>query len=412
MSYQTVIADSDVIHGLNVGYLKFFGIWKTIKEYRACGKRNAIIKIKVFITLLLALPYIFCQYLSYFMIKVDIQKATFLNLHTLPALQMCCKILVFWFRLDSQSKLYDLMRKDFISIPKSNTSVTDEIYEKIAKKSNVLCKAAFVVNTSIVVLSIADPGISVDYILYHTGNMNTVTTGKKKIMGGWYPLPIDKSPFYEIIFAYEMIVMIWGGLFLAVYICMFYQVLMCLYAQFAVLSHHLTTLKFKLNQKTNQRNNSLLYNQLRDIIKDHQKLLSYANELRSVYNPLVTMILGMGIFVLVIAVFQFLFGKKGNPMFIFKFFQFLAYQAIEVSMFCFGSSYIETASSDLQFAIYSSDWYKADVKFRKAAQMMMVRSRKGETLTAIRMYPVNMETIMSILHFTYSVATLMSRMTE
>lgn len=276
MSCQ-VIRDSDVIDGLNVGYLKFFGIWSIINDYRASGKRNGIIKIKVFITFLLALPYIFCQYLSYFMIKVDIQKATFLNLHTLPALQMCCKILVFLFRLDSQSKLYDLIRKDFLSIPKSKRLVADEIYKSIAKKSNFLCKAAFLVNASIVILSVADPGISVDYILYHTGNMNAVTTGKKKIMGGWYPLPIDRYPFYEVIFAYEMVVMIWGGLFLAAYICLFYQVLMCLYAQFAILSYHLSTLKLEADCKNskNHKKNSFLYKELRGIIKDHQRLLRY-----------------------------------------------------------------------------------------------------------------------------------------
>ncbi|KAE8572941.1 Odorant receptor 55, partial [Halyomorpha halys] len=69
-------------------------------------------------------------------------------------------------------------------------------------------------------------------------------------------------------------------------------------------------------------------------------------------------------------------------------------------------------SSDLVFAIYSSDWYKADVKFRKAAQMMMMRARKGEALTAVRMYPINVETIMSILHLTYSASAVMSRMAE
>ncbi|KAE8573095.1 Odorant receptor 52, partial [Halyomorpha halys] len=105
-------------------------------------------------------------------------------------------------------------------------------------------------------------------------------------------------------------------------------------------------------------------------------------------------------------------GQIGDPMFIVRSFIYLFYQCIEVSIFCYGSSVIESASSDLQFAIYSSDWYKADIKFRKAAQMMMIRSKNGVTLTAVRMYPVNLETIMAILQFTYSVATVMSGVTE
>ncbi|KAE8573616.1 odorant receptor 24a-like [Halyomorpha halys] len=415
MSSQQGIADSDVLDGLSIRYLKFFGLWSVINEYRTTGKRNGIIKLKLFITLLLSIPYIFSQYLSYFIIEVDLQKATFLNLHSLPALQICSKVLVFWFRIDNVCKLYNLIRKDFLSLPEHKRDGAKCIYMKITKTSNMLCKAAFIVNSSIVALYVMQPGISVDYILHHTGNMAAVKGGRQKIMHGWYPLPIDRSPYYEAIFVYETMLIIWDGILLAVYDSLFYQLLMCLYAQFTVLGFHLSTLKIVASQDPNSRlndSNSPIYRELYKIIKDHKKLISYANELRSIYNPLVTIILGMGIFVLIIAVFQFLFGGTRSPLFIFRSLLFLVYQGIEVSMFCFGSSSIEKASSDLQFAIYSSDWYKADIKFRKTAQMMMMRARKGVTLTALRMYPVNVETIMSILQFTYSVTALMSRKAE
>ncbi|XP_066904310.1 odorant receptor 10-like [Halyomorpha halys] len=411
------IADSDLVDGLSVRYLKLFGLWKVINDYRTSGKKNKIIKFELAITSLLVVPYICFQYLSYFHIDVDIQKATFLNLHSITGVQMFCKMLVFWFRIDSQSKLYNLVRKDFLDIPLHKRTVAKEIYKNITKKSNVFCNAAFLVNASIVTIAIVCPGLPVDYILYHTGNMDAVTTGRKKVLGGWYPFPMAQSPYFEAIFVYEAVILVIGGIFLGSYVCLFFQVLMCLYAQFAVLGYHLSTLKISPERgdtrvTENRRDDSKMYKELYGIVKEHRKLLSYANELRSVYNPLVTMILGMGLLVLIISVFQFLFGSTGNPMFIFRSLQFVAYQGIEACMFCFGSSFVETASSDLQFAIYSSDWYKANVKFRKAAQMMMMRSRKGVTLTAIRMYPVNVETLMAMLQFTYSVAALLSRMME
>ncbi|KAE8573094.1 odorant receptor 24a-like [Halyomorpha halys] len=415
MSYLPPITESDVIDGLYLRYLKFFGLWGVINDYRTTGKRNRIIKFQLLITLMFAVPYIFTQYLSFFVIKVDIQKATFLNLHTLPAIQICCKIMVIWFRLDSQCRLFNLVRKDFIYIPEYNREAANKIFKEISNKANILCIAAFIVNTAVIISSIAVPGISVDYILYHTGNMDAITSGRKKILGGWYPLQMDESPHYEIVFVYETTFILWAGILLAVYISLFYQVLMCLYAQFSVLCIHVSSLRSDPDAEKKYRNrkvDSEIYKELYIIIRNHQKLLSYANELRSVYNPLVTMILGIGIFVLIIAVFQFLFGSPGNPTFIFKSLLFLAYQGIEVCMFCFGSSYVETASSDLHFAIYSSDWYKADIKFQKAAQMMMIRTRKGVTLTAIRMYNINVETMMSIFQFTYTVSAFMSRMNE
>lgn len=272
MGSKDVIRDSDILDGLSIKYLKFFGLWSVINDYRVTGKRNGVIKFKVFLTLFLSVPYIFCQYLSYFVIEVDLQKATFLNLHSLPALQISSKVLVFWFRLDNICRLYNLIRKDFLTLPEHKRDEAKRIYKMITRTSNMLCKAAFIVNSSIVAMYIIQPGISVDYILYHTGNMGAVKGGRMKIMHGWYPLPIDKYPYYEGIFVYETMLIIWDGILLAVYDSLFYQLLMCLYAQFRVLGHHLSTLKINENSRFND-SNSPMYRELYNIIKEHKKLL-------------------------------------------------------------------------------------------------------------------------------------------
>ncbi|KAE8573624.1 odorant receptor 33a-like, partial [Halyomorpha halys] len=400
MGDKAAITDSDVIDGLSIKYLKFFGLWGVINDYRTTEKRNSVLKFQILITLLLMLPSIICQYVGFFVIEMDIQKATLLNFHSLPPLQLCCKHLLFCFRLESICRLNNLMMKDFLkeSIPEYQREKVISIYRKISKQTNIFCLVAFVVIT-IGVSLICIPEVPVDYILYHTGNMFAITTGRCKISTGWYPLPMDKSPWYEIVLVYECIVVLWASSFVTAFMFLYFQILMSLYAQFVVLGSHISD----LNIDSDYQKNSIEYRilnlqnnrELHRILQDHQKLLSYAAELRSVYNPLVTMILGAGMSVLVIAVFQFLFGQTGDLMFIARAFFYVLYQSVEVSMFCFGSLFVETASSDLQFAIYSSDWYKADVKFRKVAQMMMIRAKKAETLTAIRMYPVNAETIMA-----------------
>ncbi|CAH1401788.1 unnamed protein product [Nezara viridula] len=119
---------------------------------------------------------------------------------------------------------------------------------------------------------------------------------------------------------------------------------------------------------------------------------------------MVTITLGLGIIALIITALQLWLGS--DPSVIFQIAQVFSFVFIEVSMFCLGSSLIGTVSSDLDFAIYSSEWYVADVKFRKAAQMLMVRSRRNANLTALRMYPVNLETLEAILQFTYSATAL------
>ncbi|XP_066904316.1 odorant receptor 10-like [Halyomorpha halys] len=413
MSYQDAIQDSDIIDGLDVRYLKFFGLWQVINDYRTTGKKNNIIKTTVLISLLLAVPYVVFQFLSYFYIEVDIQKATFLNLNSLGAIQLCCRVFVFWIRIDSQSRLVNLMKKNFLVIPIQKQEAVYELYNEISKTTNFWCLTYILVNISVVILYIADPGVSVDYILYHTGNMDAVTTGRKKILGGWYPFPMNESPYYELIFLYESVCVLWAGVLIAVYFCLFFQVLCCLYAQFVVLGYDAQTFNFDLeNGEMLHHYHLRLSDTFRRILQDHQNLLRYSDELRSVYNPLVTLTLGFGILVFIIGALQFLLGETMSPAFMFKMSKVFVFQGVEVFLYCFGSSFIEAASSDLQFAIYSSQWYKASKEIGKAVQMMMVGAKNGVRLTAIRMYPVNRETLMAILQFTYSTSTLMSRMTE
>ncbi|CAH1401786.1 unnamed protein product [Nezara viridula] len=133
-------------------------------------------------------------------------------------------------------------------------------------------------------------------------------------------------------------------------------------------------------------------------------MIVYTDELRSVYNPMVTITLGIGVIVLIFTAVQIMLGS--DPSVIFQTAQVFSLVFIEVSVFCIGSSLIGTASSDLDFAIYSSEWYKADVEFRNAAQMLMVRTKRNANLTALGMYTVNLETLEAILQFTYSATAL------
>ncbi|KAE8573539.1 odorant receptor 24a-like [Halyomorpha halys] len=409
MGNEDAIKDSDVINGLSIRFLKLFGMWNAINEYRSNGKRTAVINVHTFGTLVITVPYVVCQLQSFFMIEFDIQKLTFLYLHPLPASSLCYRILVFWFRMGTLCRLYNLMRNDFFNIPEHVKTGVKELYKKTSKMSNTCCMYVFIWNAGIEILYLFFPGMSVEYIQHHTGSMAEVKTGKKKIFGGWYPVPMSEFPYYEIIFVYESICLLWAATLLAVYFCLFFQLLMCLYGQFVVLGYRFANLKvddadrkIRKNNPYNRNNSSRIYEELHQILLEHQKLLRYTDELRSVYNPLVTISLGIGVIVLIIGAVQILMGKTSDPGTIFQIIQVFSLEIMEVSLLCFGSSLIGTASSDLQFSIYCSDWYKADVKFRKAAQMLMVRSRKSSTLTAIVMYPVNLETLGAILQFTYS----------
>ncbi|CAH1401778.1 unnamed protein product [Nezara viridula] len=395
MSYQAEIGDSDVIEGLDIRFLVKSGMLRLINDYRTTGKMNSTIKIHLIGTFIITLPYMVCQGLSLLKVQYDIKKGTFVILHPMAAFQIYCRILVLWFGMESQSRLYNMIRKDFLNIPKELSADVSELYQKKNRTSNLCCKATFIWNASIELLYIFFPGVSVDYIQNRTRGKPAVISGRNKILSGWYPVPMSEYPYYELIYLYETLCLLWSSTLLGLYFCMYFQLLMCLCTQYVTLGYRVTKLKVDpVKYKRDQKYKSNIYKELCEVLKDHQKLLRYTDELRSVYDPLVTMTIGIGITVLIIGAIQFLIGKTNDPGIIFKLIQMFSFRTFfEVSMFCFGSSRIEEASSDLQDAVYSSDWYKTDLKFRMAAQMMMIRARKRVNLTALVMYPVNLATL-------------------
>nr|WVD93685.1 odorant receptor 78 [Graphosoma rubrolineatum] len=345
MEHRQPIQDSDVIDGLSIWYLKLFGFWKIINDFRKTGKRNPFFKFKFIMSILISFPYIACQFSSYFIIEVDIQKATIINFYCLPAVTMCSRILVFWFRAESQCRLFSLIKKDFLDIPENKKPQTRKIYRNVSKSCNLMCIVAFVFDFSVVLTTVGIPGIPVDYILHHTGSMFDVRTGRKKILSGWYPLPMAEYPYYEIIFVYEMMCVLLGGIFLPIYLSLFYQVAVALHAQFLALGYHVSTLKINTNknEKKNSRSTGIK-EELYKILKDHQKLLSYADELRSVYNPLITINLGGAIGILIASVFQSHVGETRDIVFVLKAIQYAASIIVELAMFCYSSSLIQAAT--------------------------------------------------------------------
>ncbi|KAE8573096.1 Odorant receptor 52, partial [Halyomorpha halys] len=271
--------DSDVIDGLSIRYLKIFGIWKIINDYRTTGNKNMILKIQVIITVMFTVPSILSQCLALLVIEVDIQKATILNFHALPPLQALSKHLVFWFNIDSICRLYNLMRKDFLekTVNDIEREKVEFIYRKFSRETNTTCLVVFIVINIAGSFILFFPGISVDYILYHTGSLSAVTTGRRKISTGWYPLPMDTSPCYEIVILYEGILVMWTGGSVLVFMCLYYQLLMCLHAQFALIVSHVSTLKIDYEYEKNsieyRFTNHQVYSRMYRILQDHQKLL-------------------------------------------------------------------------------------------------------------------------------------------
>ncbi|CAH1399728.1 unnamed protein product [Nezara viridula] len=364
MIYQERLQKSDLFYGLNIAHLKFYGLWDGINDYRSTRKTSRMFKLNMTLSTLYVFPYV------------------------------------------DQCDLVDLLRVDFLSsIPDSKRHHVNSIYQQNAFRCNIFTVLAFTGNVLTIITWTILPGFDTE----KTG------TGRKKILSGWYPVPYSESPWYEIVFGYEVILICWHGSLVSLYESFLLILLVALYSHFIVLGYHTSTLnknyKGLIKTKDDATNNIAFNMELRKILLDYNKLLRYSHLLQTTYNTITTITLGLDILVLILTIL-FLMFVSSDALSTFKLMMYFSFALIEITLLCVSSSFVESASMAIQDSVYSSDWYSADKAFATTAQMIMIRAKRPVTLTALKMYPVNMETMIAIFRFIYSAVAVLSKMKE
>ncbi|KAE8573643.1 odorant receptor 43b isoform X1 [Halyomorpha halys] len=412
------VMEKDLMDGLSIFFVKYLGFWGTVNTYRTSGKANFFFKVQWFLTFL-CIPFPIFQFMSPAYIKFDLEKATIIMLNTLSFLQMTFKQVVYSMNLKEHAALLEVMTNDILrSLPEYKKPNAKRIFKRITKKCNFWCFIAVVIAFTAVSLWTMNPCISSEYIANHVGNMKDVTTGPKKILGGWYPIPFTRSPWEEIVYVYEFLLFFWVGYTVMIYELVITMEVMTLHAQVSVLNYHVSTLsKKEIVQYSDKKGltqgevEDLFYKELLAIIRDQEMLFGYGERLKNCFNGYITMLLATGGLLLIASIFQFLFGAKDAIVSINYMF-YLLYEVAEFIFLCFATTMLETSSTNIAFSIYNSEWFTSDKRSRDTIQMIMIRSRKPMSLIAVKMYPVNVETLMSVFQFAYSASALISRMVE
>lgn len=280
MAFSEVVKEGDLMDGLSIFFIKYLGIWNIVNTYRTSGKLNLVFKLQWFVTIL-CLSFPIFQIMCPAFIQIDLEKATIIMLNTISFLQMMFKQGVFWMNLKDHAILLEVMTKNIItSIPEHKKAHAKRIYKKVSRKCNFWCLTAVVITFVAVSVWTMNPRIMSEYIANHVGNMKDVTTGPKKILGGWYPVPFTRSPWAQIVYVYEFLLFFWCGYIVAIYELMVTMEVMTLHAQMAVLSYHVSTLsKSEIVRQSGKKGltqrevEDLFYEELLAIIRDHEMLL-------------------------------------------------------------------------------------------------------------------------------------------
>nr|AXX83065.1 odorant receptor [Yemma signatus] len=425
MDFSGSVRESDLVEGLDISLFKLSGIWGILNHYRDHRERSWTLYSFIALSFVSLFSFVLFQVYNIFFISFDVRVVSLLILNPLTTIQSLTKLAVLFISIEKQAALLNLFRRDFLpSITREKQERASDIYRYLSKQSNYFCFLATFANTLCVMFWNVLPIIRSDAV-ENLLNVKLKADGEpNKILGGWYPIPYGESPWYEAVYVYEFIACCWCGFIISFYEILLISLVMMLGTHIRVLGFHIA----RLTEDTRANPHGWVdlggreaspvgdpgissYQLLLLYIKDHQMLMKVGDEFRKMYNHLITMQLGLGLLIMTISVFHFIFVEK-NFFMTFKFLVYLTYQVTEIVLYCYCGTFLETASSDVVFAIYNTDWYRLDKKFRCSSQMLMIRAQTPLSLIAVRLYPVNSVTLLSMMQFTYSMAAFLCRLTN
>ncbi|XP_050354396.1 odorant receptor 4-like [Nymphalis io] len=153
----------------------------------------------------------------------------------------------------------------------------------------------------------------------------------------------------------------------------------------------------------NQIKHGDLYQEIISVIKIHQRLIKYGNDLEdafSVVNLLNVLLSSVNICCVVFNILLDPWMAMSNKF-------FLGAALTQVGIMCSYADDIFTSSSGVADAVYDSGWYNGDIRCQRALLALIQRSQKPLYFTALKFSSITMSTYSSILIKSYSYFTLL-----
>ncbi|XP_047539671.1 odorant receptor 85b-like [Vanessa atalanta] len=145
------------------------------------------------------------------------------------------------------------------------------------------------------------------------------------------------------------------------------------------------------------------YQEIISVIKTHQRLIMYGNDLEdafSIVNLINVLLSSVDICCVVFNILLDPWMAMSNKF-------FLGAALTQVGILCWYADDIFTSSSGVADAVYNSGWYNSDIRCQRALLVMIQRSQKPLYFTALKFSSITMSTYSSILINSYSYFTLL-----
>ncbi|BES96618.1 Hypothetical protein NTJ_09430 [Nesidiocoris tenuis] len=232
------IVDNEMVEGLDVWYLRRTALWEMLNVYRETGKKNYVWWLYFFITYGFCFPIILSSLLGPFFVEKDLEGMTLTLLNPLTTVQMVVKFqLCLWTGLESQSKLLNLMKKDFLTcIPPEKKARAEEILRESGREATFVANIALFINGLTVSTLNIIPILRSEFFHESLGiKFFGKPSGHNKILGFWWPGDLDETPESQLIYIYEFGICSYVGLFITLIEALIAQNIIMLTAHLKVL---------------------------------------------------------------------------------------------------------------------------------------------------------------------------------
>nr|WJJ63326.1 odorant receptor 26 [Pachyrhinus yasumatsui] len=302
-----------------------------------------------------------------------------------------------------QTKRMRALLKKAIEDVNTNTLVNDKysnnIFSSYSRHTNILSICITIYSFS-VGLHLNLLGC-VEYYQLQQKYLNTTETFEKPIQVlYWYPFDINEN--YGFVVFYEFATILWTDLYNSAIQALFNTILTQLAVQLKILQHHVRNFTKDII-KGQELGHQLALNNIKVLVKRHNKIIMYIKDLNETLKYLVMIEYVVSSLMLAAILVQILSGKK--VIFNIQYFLILAFQWCILS---WNANEISLESQRISYSLYESRWYEQSKETKQIIFIMVLRCRKPLSLEIGPFGPLTNDAAVSRLKLAYSYVSLIS----
>nr|XP_034180495.1 odorant receptor 85b-like [Osmia lignaria] len=230
----------------------------------------------------------------------------------------------------------------------------------------------------------------------------------------WNGIDSIRSPDFEIIFAGQMAASFTCCFAICGLDCTCMTAILHLSGQFRLISTWFINIGIKMNCRQldySHNSPSNLATELIKCIRHHQRLINVVNEVNDLLTPIIFVQLLTSGVEICLSGFVVISNDAGNDL--IKFISYLLSMSIQLLLFCWPGEILIQESQEIGCALYLNvPWYKLPPICRRQLSLVILRSQKYCTISALTFQAMSIHTLTAVLNTAASYFALLRQIQE